>query len=1133
MQEKRFLIQWIREYRKQWCRERLRRMYLWLIPSMLIFTSTLVLLEIIFHFSSAVRWGFVTGSLLLWLIVILAPILIYVVRLKRNNPSDFFLVQHFQRHPQGSGRLFNGYELISNDAPLSQYAVELVEDELKELPASSMFSRQSDLQQFYKTTIYAFGFFFLLNLIPAGGNAVARLLMPSVEFGDKAPYQLVWDQSSNEYARNEPIERVIQIKTITAPPSTNQGTLYVKEEGRSDVTTYPILFSSDTAIIRLEPRIGILQIQVSLGTIRSEELELKPFQRTRFENVVYSIYPPSYTGLLSSTSNGGTVSILKGTRIDFSATLVGTLSHLYTVFGTDTLGLKEVDKKVSGSFFIKNEGVLSFRIFDNEKRVGQIPPPLVVQLLTDETPIVSLLAPDKDMNIPGSLRFPVIAKAEDDFGIQSLYIVYRFTGNRPESAWDSMRLPIQNPANLSEQTQRHGALTTAYSGIEWDVSRFDLLPDDVIEFFISAYDENNVTGPNRGVSALRKMNVPSLEQWLQESEEMHSALSGDLQSISRSGEQVAKSLEDLAQKLKRKGELNHEEREKARGALEKQQQLAEQVEKSAKDLRELSQKLDESGAVAQQTLEKLARLQDLMNELASPELKDAMKQLQEALKKMDQNQIRAAMEKLQVNQKDWLEKLDRSLALLEQLRLEKRLDMLEKWSKQVSEEARREQIKSDSLTSSNSQKASQELSKLANESKSLEEQVAQTAEDAKNSPHFDSDDVSEMQQANQPEKAASEMMKQAAKQMQSQNYDGGKKGTREAAQRAEELAQKVAEWNKQLREKSKQDLANKMQRRIGELLQLSRSQMDLQSQYTPLDVRTPQARSLADRQESLRRGLTQVVDSLASLGRETFFLPRGLQPTLQRAEQSMVQARNSITERMGGAQYNQEQARAAMNEAVAQLLQSLGELEQSNSSTGYEEMMQALADMARKQAQLNDKTDQMMGEGGMPMPDGSPMEMSGGSMPGGTQGMLQQMAAEQGALANMMKGLEQKSDQMRELTGRLQGLSNEMSEAEKQLQDKILTDRTQRLQERILTRLLDAQRSLQKQDYTQKRESKTGQNLGGRVTIDYDPSSIENRLRSKLLELSRMGLEPIWQKRIRQYWQYLQANQPQDSARVR
>lgn len=125
----------------------------------------------------------------------------------------------------------------------------------------------------------------------------------------------------------------------------------------------------------------------------------------------------------------------------------------------------------------------------------------------------------------------------------------------------------------------------------------------------------------------------------------------------------------------------------------------------------------------------------------------------------------------------------------------------------------------------------------------------------------------------------------------------------------------------------------------------------------------------------------------------------------------------------------------------------------------------------------------------------------------GMNGGLQQLAAEQGALSQMMNQLEQQAQQMKELTGRLNGIGDQMSESEKQLRDKTITDRTQRLQQRILTRLLDAQRSLQRQDYTQKRESKTGSELGGRVNVNFDASSIENQLRQRLLDLSRMGVD--------------------------
>lgn len=1123
---------WLTEYRLNWWRFWRWKFYRRTLPICALLTSFMIILEAIFYFSTTVRLLLVITLLFTWFTVLLLPLIWTLIAVRHRIPNDFGLAKDFKKRTNGNGRLFNALELMDHSSDLAKYAIELIEKELTQLPLQNFFPKQNERLTLLRSLVVTSFILFLIVLIPNGGSAVARLLLPNTDFGHKTPYQLIWETTEKEYARNEPIEKLVRIKILTSPPPTLQGLLIVEEEGIEKVKTYPLLFIHDSASVRLEPRIGKLKLVAKLGDIESAPLELSPFNRVRLENLVYTIQPPFYSGLPPSTTSGGNISVLRGTKIDLQAQVNGRLGQLFGILNNDTIGIKIVDRIVQTSFFVHQAGLLTFVIKDEDGRNGLTPTPFNIQLLTDEIPIVHLLAPDQDMNVPGNLHFPVIARAEDDFGIQKMYLVYRFSGNRPISEWDSFPLPMQQPSPKETHQSVQTTHTTAYSGIEWDVSRFDLLPNDVIEFFVSAYDENNITGPNRGVSVLRRMLIPSLEQWFQESETLHSNLSSELQSLSQSGEQVAKSLEELAQKLKRKGELNYEEREKARGTIEKQLQLAEQIEKTAKELRELSQKLEESGAVAQQTLEKLSRLQELMDELASPELKQALKELQEALKKMDQNQIRMAMEKLQLSQKEWLEKLDRSLALLEQLRLERRLDMLEKWSKQIAEEARRQQMQIDTVrTRTQTDSLSQVNQNLSKESKSLEEQVAATAEDAKKSPYFSPEDIAEMKKATQSNRAASEALKQTSKQLQTQDYQEARASAREAAKRAESLAQKIADWNKQLREKSKQDVANKIQMRITELLQLSKQQMDLQQQYAPLDIRTPQARSFAEQQEAIRRTLNRVVDSLASLGRETFFLPRGLNAILMRADKMMAQSRNSITERIGGTQHLQEQARSALNEAAAHLLHALGELEKSNSSTGYEEMMQALAEMARRQAKLNDQTNQMMGEGGLPMPDGSPMDLQGGSVPGGTDGLLQQLAAEQGALANMMKGLEKQSERMRELTSRLQGLSDEMSEVEKQLQDKYLTERTQRLQQRILTRLLDAQRSLQKQDYTQKRESKTGQSIGGRVTTNFDPQTVENLLRSKLLELSRMGLEPIWQKRIREYWQYLEVSTQNDSIR--
>ncbi len=1124
---------WITAYRTAWWNGRIRRALVWTLPSTPFIGAIALILENFFRLSSPVRWALLVLAVLP-LLAWLGFALFALFRSRQNLvPNDSTLARHFRSLPGGHGRVLNAVELQDDPSPLAELAIERLVAEIERLNPANFLSDKTPLQRFYRRLGAGIAIIVFCLVLPGGRDAFARLMHPGTDFHPPAPYRIEWTENTEEYAFGEPFVRTITIIAEAISKTPTDGEALVTELNGGKSQTIPLHFTNNLTELRLTDASGVLEITPKVGSITGEKRTFTPFYRIRVSESKLLLTPPGYSGMPPrEITTGSDQAVLAGTKLEWSAHTTGEIGSVMLLFHsgehTDTIGVKYDSKSLQTGFTLRNAGTLQMVLRDANGRNGAPPPLLKFDILPDESPRVTLLSPDVDGDMPGNFQLPVIARADDDFGIGAAYLIFRSIKSGTPGNWDSLKLPLQKIEPAS-----------AGAAIQWDASRYDLMPDDGAEFFVSAYDQNTVTGPGRGISDIRKMKVPSLEQWMKEADASHDAITNDLKSLSQNGERVAQSLETLAEKMKRKGDLSHEEREQLRTAGERQQELVDKTEKAAKDLRQLSKKLEESGAAAQETMEKLSRLQELMDELASPELKDALKQLQEALKKLDANQIRNAMQDVKLSQQEWKEKLDRTLALLEQLRLERRLDMLEQWSKKVAEQARRNDMAIDSLKHNSAAQDSlaREQSKLANESKGLEEQTAETAKDAEKNSHLDSIDAQTLSNATNPDQAASQKLGESSKSLQQQQSSAGSQQSKQGAQRAEQLAQKLSEMNKKLRENGKKDLADKMNRRIGELLELSHTQQELTDQYNALDARTPQARMMAERQEAIRRGLQNTIDSIGTLGRETFFLPRGLLADLQGAEATMENATVNITERLQGlAKQPQVAARAQMTEGAARLMQAQGEMEKSSSSTGYEEMMKALSEMARKQAEINDKTGDMAGQQGMPTPgtSGDPMDMSGGSQPGGSSGQgsaLQQLAAEQGALSNMMNQLEQQSKQMRDLTGRLDGLGEEMKDSEKQLHDKIVNDRTQRLQQHILTRLLDAQRSLQRQDYTQKRESKTGTDIGGRVTISYDPNSIENQLRQRLLELSRMGVDPLWQQRIRSYWQSLQqSSEPTEPA---
>jgi hypothetical protein len=88
--------------------------------------------------------------------------------------------------------------------------------------------------------------------------------------------------------------------------------------------------------------------------------------------------------------------------------------------------------------------------------------------------------------------------------------------------------------------------------------------------------------------------------------------------------------------------------------------------------------------------------------------------------------------------------------------------------------------------------------------------------------------------------------------------------------------------------------------------------------------------------------------------------------------------------------------------------------------------------------------------------------------------MLEKLAIEQSLIREATERLAAKLDELAESMGRLEEVAREMREVEESLRDGNLSRGTAEKQRRILTRLLDYEKSLKRQDFSKKREARVG-----------------------------------------------------------
>jgi len=130
------------------------------------------------------------------------------------------------------------------------------------------------------------------------------------------------------------------------------------------------------------------------------------------------------------------------------------------------------------------------------------------------------------------------------------------------------------------------------------------------------------------------------------------------------------------------------------------------------------------------------------------------------------------------------------------------------------------------------------------------------------------------------------------------------------------------------------------------------------------------------------------------------------------------------------------------------------------------------------------------------------------------------------------KSLDELNREVRE-SGKSKSMLSNLNETLKQMQEVITDMKTERLdddviqkQERILSKLLDAQKSVNERDYEKERESNTAENKSGLspAQLNLNKTSRDALLKELLNNSKREGYSPDYEELIKKYYDLLQKN---------
>ena len=287
--------------------------------------------------------------------------------------------------------------------------------------------------------------------------------------------------------------------TIAAAVAGRRGTLtrvapsVTLETAPGQTTTVPMVRAGDGYELRINPLERSFKYQVTAGPATSRAYAVTALHPSRVQRIELHYDYPSFTGLKPrSETDGGDVFGPAGTRVRLVVHADKAVSTGSLAFSEGKPGVplaRVNDRTLESTITVKEEAAF---------RVGLVDPDglssegieYFVRVMDDRPADVHILRPSGDTGITPLEEVPIEARADDDFGIASLDMVYSVSGgpekvvpfttlggteHRADRIPDARRRRSQGEAGRRDRLLRPGARHPARQTIH-AVAQRDLLP---------------------------------------------------------------------------------------------------------------------------------------------------------------------------------------------------------------------------------------------------------------------------------------------------------------------------------------------------------------------------------------------------------------------------------------------------------------------------------------------------------------------------------------------------------------------------------------------------------------------------------------------------------------------------------
>jgi len=823
-------------------------------------------------------------------------------------------------------------------------------------------------------------------------------------------------------------------------------------------------------------------------------------------NLSYKITPPKYTRQpVIFQENNGNITALKGSKVNFNLTSTKNLKSAVRVTQNgifDSLNISE--SKISGQMIVNKDSKYHFQLLDNENNYNENPIEYSIKMIPDNFPTIEIIRPEQISLIPANDIVSINHNVTDDYGFTKLKLKYSINKDDSSDNYNEIELAVDKKE--IEQSLFYN----------WDVSRLGLKGNEIISYYLEVFDNDFISGPKSTKTSIYKLRVPTLDELFTQADDLQESAIEDLVKTVEDAKELKEELEQISNDMKQnEKEISWNEKERIEDSMKKFDEISSKIDNVQEKLENLRKNLAENNLLSEETMQKYNELQDLMDELNSDEMKKALENMQKSIENLMRDKVQQNLDNLSMNEEMFQKSIERTLNLLKKIQIEQKMDEVIKRTEEIVEDlnnlSKETENKENKNNTRNEELAEKQknienqLDNLGNEMNNLEQKMNEVQDMPKKKMENLNQEIAD--QNNQ------ELSKEAMENLQNENPFDALKNQQQLSENMKSNLNQLQQMQQQMQQQSQQMVMQNMLKAIDNIIGLSKDQEKLNGETEKLRSQPRELPKMAQSQMEIKQNLDNILKQLNQLSQKTFAISPEMGEALGKAKNNMNKSIDGMQNRNGQqSMSNQGEAMSNLNGAASFLQNALQSMMQGGgqSGGGMMSLMQQLQQMAQQQMGLN-KLTQMMKQGQLSMQQ---------------QAQMQRLAREQAAIQKSLNDLNREAreaGESKKLATDLERILQDMNEVISGLNTQKVDDDLIKTQEKILSKLLDAQRSINERDFEKNRES-----LSGKLFDVKSPDQLllnteiaKDLLREELLKSIKEGYTKDYEELIRRYFESL------------